>query len=85
MDIKKQCTELRTIYNYLKENTATGSMVCAAKGIKHKNFCRRKRALEKANLLFEVERKYCKVTNYLAWYLTTDKSKVPADDDLRLF
>ena len=64
------------IFLYLKEHTATASMVSDATGIPHKNICRYKRDLEIAGRLWEIEKKSCKITGFKAWYLTTDKDKV---------
>lgn len=66
-------TQLKTIFAYLQENTATASMVSDATGVPQKNITRYKRDLEDAGLLQEVEKKLCKKTNFKAWYLTTNK------------
>lgn len=80
---KRQCkdmhfeNELQTIFHYLQEHIATASMASQATGVPQKNLCRYKRDLEKAGLLWEVEKKICKKTGFKAWYLTTDPSKAP--------
>ena len=63
----------KTIFQYLKENVATASMVSDATGIPQKNITRFKRDLELSGLLFEIEKKKCKKTGFKAWYLTTNK------------
>lgn len=79
-------TQLKTIFQYLKENVATASMVSDATGIYQKNICRFKRDLEKLGLLQEIEKKYCEKTGFMAWYLTTDESKFPVKNlQLKLF
>lgn len=70
-------TEEQTIFLYLKDHVATASMVSEATGVKQKNICRYKRDLEKADMLWEVEKKPCKITGFLAWYLTTNADKAP--------
>lgn len=65
-------TQEQTIFLYLQNRTATASMVSKATGIPQKNICRFKRDLEKKGLLYEVEKKLCKLTGFRAWYLTTN-------------
>ena len=77
--------QLKTIFQYLQEHTATASMVSAATGIPQKNICRYKRDLEKAGLLFEVEKKLCRQTGFRAWYLTTNSELSPRSTQLYLF
>ena len=77
--------QTQTIFLYLQDNTATASMVSAVTGIPQKNICRYKRDLEKAGLLWEVEKKHCKHTGFRAWYLTTCPSKQPKDNQLKMF
>jgi hypothetical protein len=76
--------EAQTIFRYLREHTATASMVAEATGIKQKNICRYKRDLEKAGLLWEVRRDTCQETGHKAWYLTTDPAKAPAANQTQL-
>lgn len=70
-------SQLETIFQFLKENIATASMVADATGIYQKNICRYKRDLEKAGRLWEIEKTVCKKTGFKAWYLTTDETKAP--------
>lgn len=77
--------QLKTIFQYLKENTATASMVSDKTGIPQKNICRFKRDLELSGRLWEVEKRYCKKTGFRAWYLTTDPEKAPSNNQLNLF
>lgn len=65
-------TQLKTIFQYLQTHIATASMIAAATGIPHKNICRYKRDLEKAGLLWEIEKKPCKHTGFKAFYLSTN-------------
>lgn len=67
--------QLNTIFAYLQEQPATASMAADATGIPQKNICRYKRDLEKANRLWELEKKTCKKTGFKAWYITTDPKK----------
>ena len=69
--------QLNAIFQYLQEHIATASMVSDATGIPQKNICRYKRDLEKAGRLYEVEKKYCKITGFKAWYLTTNPELLP--------
>lgn len=72
--VKGLNSEIKTIFNYLYRNIATASMVSKATGITQKNIFRYKSDLEKAELLFEVYKRTCKLTGHKAWYLTTNKS-----------
>jgi|GEM_PF-441583 len=67
--------QLKTMFQYLQENTATASMVAEATGIPQKNICRYKRKLQLAGKLWGIERKSCCLTGFNAWYLTTDPNK----------
>jgi len=81
-----QLNQVQTIFQYLYENIATASMVANATGVPQKNICRYKRDLEKRNLLFEIEKKYCEHTGFKAWYLTTNPSVAPSSNvQLNLF
>lgn len=71
-------------YHHLLNNTATASMASEALEIPQKNITRYKRELEDNGLLWEVEKKKCKSTGYIAAYLTTDLLKVPANNQLSL-
>ncbi len=82
---RKKYNQLQSMYLYLKKREATASMIAKATGIYQKNICRYKRTLEKAGLLKEVRKGYCKVTRHLAWYLTTDPERFPKSPQLRLF
>lgn len=77
--------QLKTIFQYLQENIATASMISDKTGIPQKNICRFKRDLEKAGLLFEVEKKLCLKTGFKAWYLTTNPDLAPLNNQLKLF
>ncbi len=83
--VKQFRTQLKTIFEYLKENTATASMVTEYTGVPQKSICRYKRDLEKRNLLNEVEKKLCKVTGFRAWYLTTNPDLFPKSNQLTMF
>jgi len=76
-------TQLKTIFHYLKTTTATATMTAEATGIPQKSLCRYKRDLEKKGLLYEVEKKLCKVTNFRAWYLTTNPELFPKVEPLK--
>ena len=68
-------TQLQTIFQYLKKNVATASMVAKATKVPQKNICRYKRDLEKAGRIWETVKTTCKETGFKAWYLTTDPAK----------
>jgi hypothetical protein len=72
----RNTNQLKTIFQFLFENIATASMVSEATGISQKNICRYKRDLEKENRLWEIEKKVCEKTGFLAWHLTTNPAKV---------
>lgn len=89
---KRQCegnthfNQLQTIFQYLKDQEATASMVADATGIYQKNICRYKRDLEKAGRLWETIKTTCKKTGFKAWYLTTDETKASnTSPQLKLF
>ncbi|SOU88051.1 hypothetical protein [Tenacibaculum dicentrarchi] len=72
MTTNRKISQKTKVLNYLKNNIATGTMVCDAIGITQKSFTRIKRDLEKLGLLAEVKHQHCKITKCLAWYLTTN-------------
>lgn len=80
----ERITQIKTIFEFLKSEVATASMITAATGVPQKCITRYKRDLEKAGRLWEVKRTYCKETGFMAWYLTTDPRKVP-NQQLNLF
>lgn len=77
-------TQLKTIFDFLQSQIATASMVSKSTGIPQKNITRYKRDLEKAGLLWEVDKKACKATGFKAYYLTTNP-KIVVTSQLRLF
>jgi hypothetical protein len=78
-------TQLQIMYEYLKKNIATASMVSAATGVPQKCITRYKRKLEKAGLLWEIEENFCKKTGLKAWYLTTNPDLISISSQLKLF
>lgn len=82
---KSKRTQLETIFYFLQDHIATASMVTEATGIPQKNITRYKRDLEEKGLLAEVKKGYCKVTNHLAWYITTNANYFPESNQLNLF
>jgi len=70
-------TQLQTIFSYLQDHIATGSMISNETGVPRRSICRYKRELEQAGLLWETDKTKCEITGYKAWYLTTDPSQVP--------
>jgi hypothetical protein len=75
----------KTIFQYLENHIATGSMISEATGIPQKSICRYKRDLELQGLLYEVEKKSCKITGFKAWYLTTNQDLFPHSNQFSLF
>jgi len=82
-DTKYQ-SETKIFYDYLQAHTATCSMASEATGLKQKNLCRYKVELQKANLLWEVDFKPCKLTGFLAQWLTTNADMIPSIDKAQL-
>ena len=78
-------TQLKIFYQYLQEHLATASMVSASTGVPQKNITRYKRDLEKLNRLWEIEKKPCKKTGFMAMYLTTNPQQSPINNQLNLF
>ena len=74
---KAHRTQLKTIFNYLQNHTATASMVTAATGVPQKCITRYKRDLEDVGLLYELRKAKCKHTGFKAWYLTTNPELFP--------
>lgn len=70
-------TQLQTIFNFLHYHVATASMVTDATGVPQKCITRYKRDLEKAGMLWEIEKKDCQKTGFKAWYLSTDPAMAP--------
>jgi hypothetical protein len=83
--VKNFQTQKKIFFEYLKENTATASMVADATGIPQKCETRYKRELQKAGLLYEVVRKRCLVTGFKAWYLTANPDMFPVSIQLQMF
>lgn len=78
-DNNNVCQE-KTIFTFLQTNVATASMISESTNIPQKNICRYKRDLEKAGLLWEVEKSKCKHTGFKAWYLTTNPELAPTNN-----
>ena len=83
--VKQFQNQKKNIFQYLKQNTATASMVTEATGVPQKSICRYKRDLEKQGLLYEVVKKHCKFTGFRAWYLTTNTELFPKSNQLTMF
>lgn len=77
-------SQLQILVEYLRKYVATASMVTQQTGVPQKNICRYKRDLEKAGLIWKVERKPCKATGHRAWFLTTDPDKAPSKSIIQL-
>jgi predicted transcriptional regulator len=77
--------QMKIVLEYLKENTATASMVELDTGVPQKNICRYKRTLEKNGLLYELHKAQCKRTGFKAFYLTTNPEAFPKSNQLTLF
>ena len=75
----------KTIFNYLQHNVATATMVYKATGVPQKCITRYKRDLELQGLLYEVEKKECKISGFKAWYLTTNQDLFPQSNQYNLF
>ena len=76
-EVSYRKNQLQTIFQFLKDNIATASMVADATGVYQKNICRYKRDLEKAGRIWEIKKDVCQKTGFKAWYLTTDPNKAP--------
>jgi hypothetical protein len=75
----------RTIFQYLQNHIATGSMIAKVTGIPQKSICRYKRDLELQGVLYEIEKKECEFTGFKAWYLTTNPDLFPQSNQLKMF
>jgi hypothetical protein len=65
-------TQLKAIFNYLQNHVATATMVSEVTRVPQKSICRYKRDLELKGLVYEVEKKPCKITGFSAWYLSAN-------------
>lgn len=81
---KTAISQKKIVYNYLLENTATGSMIEEATGVKQKNVTRYKDELQRLGLLYEVYNDYCETTGHKAWYLSTNPDNDPFRNQLKL-
>lgn len=72
----KKISDVQAILLFLKYNVGTNTMISKATGISRSSICRAKRDLEQKGLIFEVERKSCKITGFPAWYLTANKELI---------
>jgi hypothetical protein len=70
-------SERDKIYHFLKEKPATGSMICKATGILHKNLTRHVASLREAGRLIDLGKVRCPVTGFKASLLTTDEKLFP--------
>lgn len=81
--------QLRRFREFLKENTATCTMVCDTLGIPQKNATWYKRQLEDVGQLVEVFKAPCKHTNRMASYLSTNPTIIQEvtkrENQLKLF
>jgi len=77
--------ELHRVFIYLQKQNATASMVAVALNIHRPNLCRHKRKLEKAGLLAETKKGFCKITKHRASYLTANPDLFPIQSQLNLF
>lgn len=82
---KQPKNQKKTIFEYLKTHIATASMVSDATNVPQKSICRYKRDLEKQGLLYEIEKRFCKLTGFRAWYLTTNPELFPKSNQLKMF
>ena len=78
-------TQKNVVYDYLKDKTATASMIEVETGIHQKCITWIKRDLEESGHLWEVDKKYCQETGRMACYLTTNPDLRPEDNQLNLF
>ena len=83
MDYRKDQTQIKRVYEYLLMHQATASMLEEKLNIKQKCITRYKRTLEQAGYLFVVCKKKCKVTGFLAWYLSTNVDDNPNKNQLK--
>ena len=76
--------ETAVYYEYLQKHVVTNSMASEAISIPQKNLCRYKAELQKANLLWEVDYRPCRLTGFKAQYLTTNPNLIPAINNRQL-
>ncbi len=78
-------TQKEVVCDYLKDKTATASMVEAATGIHQKCITWIKCDLQENGYLWETEKKFCQETGRRAWYLTTNPDLKPEDTQYSMF
>jgi DNA-binding transcriptional regulator LsrR (DeoR family) len=81
----KHLSQLKTVAEYWKENTASRYMVAKATGIPLQNICRYVEMLKGSNSIAIIRKDYCTITGELVEYLSTDKNIFPFDNQLELF
>ena len=79
-------TQFQIIFNELEKTPATMLMLAKQTNIERANICRYINTMKENNDVAIVKRHFCKVTNYLAAYYTTDKNLFPKQPvQLKLF
>ncbi len=75
-DTTSHNNQKKLFLEYLKENTATCSMVTEATGIPQKCLRRYKIELQKQGILIEVFTTKCRITGFRAAYLSTNTALI---------
>jgi hypothetical protein len=81
----KYIAQLKVVFEYLQQNTASRFMVAVATGIPLQNVCRHVDKLFKSNLIAVIRKDQCKISGRFVGFLTTDKTKFPVSRQLNMF
>ena len=77
--------QLIRVYKSLLESPKTMKEVHISTGIMRENVCRHVSTLRNMGKVKKIRKRYCKITKFPAWELTTDVSLFPVDNQLNLF
>lgn len=81
----KYLAQLKVVFEYLKQNTASRFMVAVATGIPLQNVCRHVDKLFKSNSIAIIRKDQCRISGRFVGFLTTDKTKFPESKQISMF
>jgi hypothetical protein len=82
---KIQQTQMQMTVEGLKSQPLTMLMLSNRLGIERANLCRYISRLQRSNNVALVKKSYCKVTNHIAGYYTSNPELFPKNPQLNLF
>jgi len=81
----KHISQLRSVVQYWKTNTASRYMVAKATNIPLQNICRYVDMLKTSNSIAIIRKDYCQISGELVEYLSTNEEVFPFQNQLKLF